>query len=207
MKSRPIIMRADEVLAILDGRKTQFRRPVKWPVVSACDGSKRRVYTERDIAEMNERLETRQRHPSHQFCPHGQPGDRLWVRETWADIRKMGFDKDLFPLGAGYRADCKSVESLEIAKGYGVRWRPSVHMPRWASRITLEIVRVRMERVQDITEQDLQAEGCRGGHGSIPGYGFSATPREHFRHNWQSTHGIWDANPWVWVVEFRRVKS
>ena len=154
MKSRPIIMRAAEVRAILDGRKTQLRRPVKWPVLSACDGSKRRVYGEREIAEMNKLLETRQRHPSHQFCPHGQPGDRLWVRETWR--------KDAVGTAAEYRA---TVDALDWALS---RWRPSVHMPRWASRITLEIVRVRVERVQEIPRCDA-------------------------------------TNPWVWVVEFRRV--
>ena len=211
MKSRPIIMRADEVCAIIDGRKTQFRRPVKWPVLSTCDGSKRRVYTEQDVVEMNKLLESRQRHPSHQFCPHGQPGDRLWVRETWADVRKMGFDKDLFPLGAGYRADCKSVASLEIAKGYGVRWRPSVHMPRWASRITLEIVRVRVERVQEISDQDAIHEGIERSQGAWASYDKIMNrymgASNSFRSLWQSTHGTWDANPWVWVVEFRRVEK
>lgn len=200
MKSRPIIMRADEARAILDNRKTQFRRPVKWPVLSACDGSKRRVYTERDAAEMNERLETRQRHPSHQFCPHGQPGDQLWVRETWRQF-DAGIEcacyVDCFcrryhgkPI---YRADSDSED----------KWRPSVHMPRWASRITLEIVCVRVERVQEITNEDCWNEGM-----SDQTNPQLKANRKWFSELWENTHGkeAWTSNPWVWVVEFRRTK-
>lgn len=196
MKSRPIIMRADEVRAIIDGRKTQLRRPVKWPVLSACDGSKRRVYTERDIAEMNERLETRQRHPSHQFCPHGQLGDRLWVRETWR--------MDAVGAASEYRATTSALME------YIAPWRSPIHMPRRASRITLEIVRVRVERVQDITEEDAKAEGVKIGEDrshSFAEHGLPYRPhRDAFPDLWQSIYGNWDFNPWVWVVEFRRTK-
>ena len=84
---------------------------------------------------------------------------------------------------------------------------PSIHMPRWASRITLEITDVRVARLQQLNDIDAAAEGCKGGHGSIPGYMYSACPREHFAHVWQSIYGqeSWDSNPWVWVVEFKKL--
>ena len=84
------------------------------------------------------------------------------------------------------------------------RWRPAIHMPKWAARIWLDITGVRVERLQQITEADCRAEGAHGGHGSIPGYGYSATPLEHFQHIWTSTGGDWAANPWCWVIDFKR---
>ena len=82
-------------------------------------------------------------------------------------------------------------------------------MPRWASRITLEIVNVRVERLQDISEADAIAEGTPGGHGAIQGYGYNGTPSEHYRSLWESINGpgSWDSNPWVWVVAFTRLES
>jgi len=87
------------------------------------------------------------------------------------------------------------------------RWRPSIHMPRWACRLVLEIVSVRVERLQDISDAECIAEGCPGGHGAIPGYGYNATPYEHYRWLWESINGAgsWAANPWVWCITFRRV--
>ena len=81
-------------------------------------------------------------------------------------------------------------------------------MPRWASRITLEIASVRVERLNDISEADCIAEGCAGGHGAIPGYAYAATPFEHYRALWESINGTgsWDMNPWVFVIEFRMVQ-
>jgi len=104
-----------------------------------------------------------------------------------------------------------SIKGHSVLAGYEqshARWRPSIHMPRWASRLSLDIVSVRVERLQDISEEDARAEGCSGGHDSIPGYAFSATPREHFRHLWGSINGAesWDANPWVWVISFKRTE-
>ena len=190
MKERPILFSGPMVRAILDGRKTQTRRPVKpQPIPFGLDN---RPW-----------MPVGGVHQDRWLCPIGQPGDRLWVRETWrqfdAGIECACYDECFCRRHRGkpiYRADCDSED----------KWRPSIHMPRWASRITLEITRVWVERVQDITEEDAKAEGCCGGHSSIPGYAFSATPREHFRHIWQSIYGTWDANPWVWAVEFRRTK-
>ncbi|WP_287915916.1 hypothetical protein [Comamonas sp.] len=87
------------------------------------------------------------------------------------------------------------------------RWRPSIHMPKAFARIRLEITGVRVERLQQITEADCIAEGAPGGHGSIPGYPYSATPLEHLRHIWESTGGDWAANPWVWVIDFKTIST
>ena len=189
MKYRPIIMRADEVRAILDGRKTQFRRPIKpQPVLTGFPGPHWPEHPRKPWMPVGGVYQDQWQ------CPHGQPGDRLWVRETWR--------KGAVGTAAEYWA---TVDALDWALS---RWSPSVHMPRWASRITLEIVRVRVERVQDITEEDAINEGCVRElklDGSIAwGVGLIEA-REEFRNLWQSIHGTWDANPWVWVVEFRRV--
>lgn len=203
MKERPINLKADEVRAILAGRKTQFRRALKWPLLSKSDGSKKRMLVEADAPLLVEILkENTKQHPHLQFCPFGQPGDRLWVRECWADVRGMGFERHLFPLGAAYRADCTDAGSLRIAKDYGAIWSSSVHMPRELSRITLEVVSVREERLQDISPDDCRAEGQPHGNNDIGvRYGFGR--------QWQVVHGpgSWDANPWVWAVEFRKLEG
>jgi len=192
VKERPSIMRAEEVRAILAGRKTQFRRVVK---------------TQPDAGQFPEET-------GGLYCPYGQPRDRLWVRECWADVRGMGFEPGLFPLGAAYRADCTSADSLRIAKEYGAIWSPSIHMPRKLSRITLEIASVRVERLQDISEEDAKAEGAENGFYDGPCWEPSDDPscighRDGFCIDWQSIHGpdSWDENPWVWVVEFKVVKG
>lgn len=121
--------------------------------------------------------------PDNYVCPYGQSCDRLWVRETFWQPRDKSetlFKADGAILGCG-------------------KWKPSIHMPRWASRITLEIVSVRVERLNDISEQDARAEGAP----PLDATGY----RGGFFHLWQSINGhdSLDANPWVWVVEFRRL--
>ena len=146
-----------------------------------------------------------------QFSPYGQPGDRLWVRETWQHANSPHG-----PYEPGctcfYRADYwDDPHGMDGEKSPEGKYRariPSIHMPRAASRINLEVVHVRVEKLQDISEADAIAEGAPGGHGSIPGYIYAATPHEHYRHIWESINGAgsWDKNPWVWVVEFKRVE-
>jgi hypothetical protein len=136
-------------------------------------------------------------------CPYGVPGDRLWVRETWGE---GGMTKPGDP--ASYAADWPDAGAIR-------KWRPSIHMPRWASRIDLEVTAVRVERLQAITEEDARAEGAahriaRGGDlsGALEG----ETPIQHvahFRDLWDSINGErtpWASNPWVWVVSFKRVR-
>lgn len=149
MKERPIIFNADMVRAILGGRKTQERRPVKYDIAGRVRRA-RRCWHPEDPNAFN-------------ACPHGMPGDRLWV----------------------------------------------LNMPRWASRITLEITAVRVERVQDITEGDAKSEGFQRDFKPDESLGWGAglvEARYMFAEVWQSIYGTWDANPWVWVIEFRRIQ-
>jgi hypothetical protein len=163
-------------------------------------------------------------------CPYGCPGDRLWVRENFF-LAPFGSGHDCNitdKLGQrrtiGYTAsmDC---ESVRCAEEYGVKQSPPIHMPRWASRITLEITDIRVERLNDISEEDAKAEGvdrdfspCDPEDREDPrevgyptatamAYMESIRHRLWFKSLWESIHGpvSWDANPWVWVVGFRRV--
>lgn len=174
MRDLPILFSAPMVRAILDGSKTQTRR-----VAKEFDGL-------RDLDKILARF------PNQNGCRYGQPGDRLWVRETWAEHPDYPDARR-----AIYRADAGSEYDAE-------RWRPSIHMPRWACRIELEVTGVRVERLQSISEADARAEGVEGD--SHPG-AFVGTCRGNFARLWESINGAgsWDANPWVWVVEFRRV--
>lgn len=142
-------------------------------------------------------------------CPYGVPGDRLYVRETWSassetqPIHRPCPDSKLW-----YRADNDRPTWAET------KWKPSIHMPRWASRITLEVKRVWVERVQEISEADAIAEGCpHSGRGTLNSYGAEIleTCHEWFIRNWNSINAAngygWDANPWCWCVEIERVEA
>ena len=188
MKERPILFSGDMVRAILDGRKTQTRRPAKFAWSGSAD----------------ELMHQSRFDPAYR-CPIGQPGDRLWVRETWAPHADM-------PRCAIYRCD-RGGDYQDTATD-DFRWRPSIHMPRWASRITLEIVRVSVERVQDITPENCRADGIQVPRcccepcamGSAICTADAGVYVEAFRDLWRSIYGTWSDNPWVWAVEFRRVK-
>jgi hypothetical protein len=209
-KERPILFSAPMVRAILDGSKTQTRRVVKWPAWAQPHPE---VFA-RDLRDGQEVWYVPgDDQPSKVMrCPYGQPGDRLWVRETFLHVTKM--ENECFVVdGDGnyveetwYRADQKaysyhpdgSEESTE-----NIPWKPSIHMPRWASRITLEITGVRVEHLQDISDEDSLSEGVYPtSTGLYPG-----SPRAAYQKLWEQLHGLgsWDANPWVWVVEFRRL--
>lgn len=221
-KERPILFSAPMVRALLDGRETQTRRVVKpqyacQRVTWGCRGGQGFGFFfsghEGDDDGVNGFIK----------CPYGQPGDRLWVRETWA-VKQLG-SKPMPPVQ--YRADYKGPYS-EI-RPFGnpdYKWRPSIHMPRWASRITLEIVSVRVERVKDISEEDAKAEGVErftkdgklmkfwagdpSENKDVPPCTWQDMPRsarEAYAALWDSINGAgsWASNPWCWVLEFRRV--
>lgn len=181
MRERPILFNGAMVRAILEGRKTVTRRVVSSKAALDCLAA---GFDPEYLA-----------HPeNYGFCPFGQPGDRLWIRETFRDARTAGAGRVL------YKA------SGDVACG----WKPSIHMPRECSRILLEITAVRVERLQDITYEQAVAEGVHRHHRM-----WSATdeggvcrkyPEPAFRDLWVSTGGDWDANPWVWVVEFKRAE-
>ncbi len=203
MKERPILFRAPMVNAILEGRKTQTRRVLDWPTLhdSVClDFEHDQVIGE--LGEHGEVLDVKMRY---------RPGDRLWVRETWRQcIRPHPTRRSAGAEGILYRAD----DSFRVQrapggydKGYGGRWKPSIHMPRWASRITLEVTDVRVERLQDISEDDCDAEGVDRSHGG--GEWGEESLIEDFMSLWNSINGpdAWEADPWVWVVGFERLSG
>jgi hypothetical protein len=200
IKERPILFSAPMVRAILEGRKTVTRRPVKFPFIDrafGCELSGNEIGPE----------EIRNN------CPYGVPGQRLWVRETFVDLRGTGVEHRPDPNGPlqryAYAADCRpGSHSDDARKDFGLKYKPSIHMPRAACRILLEITDVRVERLQDISRADIRAEGllCPP---ELASDDVSPNYRDWYpaawRELWESTGGDWETNPWVWVVEFKRV--
>ena len=214
VKERPIMFSAPMVRAILEGRKTVTRRALNAQAL-------KNIGYGVQLGECHELPTEGPLHPNsvdyyNDFCPFGQPGDRLWVRESWtADAQVDAVaPRDLsqgepihYPADRGVR----QTGCAMITPGKG---RPSIHMPRWASRILLEITDVRVERLQDISDEQAKAEGVRlytdhaelGDWWHVEGIDtYSADPRKSFELLWSSVGGDWGANPWVWVVSFRRV--
>ncbi len=215
---KPMLFRAPLVRAILDGHKTVTRRVVKAPIPS--NALRIRAYRNRignqvfgPVIGQSEKL-GEITELSGIKCPYGQPGERIWVRETWyCDHFEVMRGPYLKPndLDVGEAINdgtlVYAADGLTPYEADQPIWKPSIHMPRWASRILLEITDVRVERLHAITNEQCVAEGARGGHGSIPGYIYNATAQEHFRYIWESTGGDYFANPWVWVIEFKQVKQ
>lgn len=220
VKERPILFSGPMVRAILEGRKTQTRRVIKPQPESrpgiACarllfkcrDGKTPLVDTAAEEAGF--------------MCPYGQSGDRLWVRETWA----VGARPDPFEGcrdGIEYRADEIGLDDLDELPLYSPEppdgfewdsvpsgWRPSIFMPRWASRIDLEITDVRVERLQEISPGDAFDEGFKG---DVDGGAFIGSEERipRFRDGWDKLNAKrgfgWDTNPWVWVLTFKRIQA
>ncbi|EMK8059126.1 ASCH domain-containing protein [Escherichia albertii] len=230
MKERGMIFNSEMVRAILDGRKTQTRRIIKNQREGVCWGVKP-AQNPRCAGHTHDWwLPTgTQPYAALPACPHGSIGDRIWVRETWATLGNedgccvdwndnlcKGDKKSAARI---YRASCEQKPGdyglwsipddadwkphTENEEFEGA-WRPSIHMPRWASRILLEITDVRVERLNDISECDAKAEGAPTectliGDKHYPG----------FRSLWKSIYGndSWQASPWVWVIEFKRIQE
>ena len=217
MKERPIIFSAPMVRAILEGRKTVTRRVVK-PQPSPGHEWAGWCVSSTTKADEGKAVWAVGRSPylidAHRVrCPYGQPGDRLWVRETHAIVPRTayrcseGVQQVLRPYDVNDAAIFR--EGFDRCSG-GIRWRPSIHMPRWASRITLEITGVRVERLQDITEDDALAEGVDpANEPSELRWQHYAPHAVAFRNLWESINGAgsWGDNPFVWVVEFKRVAA
>lgn len=190
MKEKPILFAGEMVRAILEGRKTQTRRVMKiQPKYSDCALSRLADTTDRErrkhidklhwVRLSDDRLNVVYDDNRYFRCPYGLSGDRLWVRETFTVMGGLSF----------YRADG------EMSSDDKKPWTPSIHMPRWASRIDLLIKNIRVERLQDISEKDAKAEGVD----SV----------SEFIELWESINrgDSWGLNPWVWVVEFEKVKG
>ncbi|MGF6438133.1 hypothetical protein [Kosakonia sp. 1610] len=223
MKERPMIFNAEMVRAILDGRKTQTRRIMK-PQPTPCTLQKGGHWWPSNVFKTMLHIEEEMQNGKGGWgglvgdaCHFGDVGDRIWVRETFA-----AFDADWkFP---GRPHDLKDgpwpnviypASRSEVPPG---TLRPSIHMPRWASRITLEITGVRVERLQNISDEDVDAEGFAGDYptSALPEL-FPGEPsdwshlsmRDCYGVLWQSIYGedSWQANPWVWVIEFKRIEG
>ena len=209
MKERPILFSGDMVRAILEGRKTQTRRVIKpqpsmdgmelFTILSTTGPKKDEG--KHHWAMMDEKRISFKHDDKELFSsPYGYKGDRLWVRETWAE--KSG---KLAPYCSNiqYRADGDDLV-------WALKWKPSIHMPRWASRITLEVLDVRVERVQEISDIEAMAEGIHTGVCHKMGMQ-NAGSRNEFSALWDRINfkrGFgWGKNPWVWVVEFRRIEQ
>ncbi len=191
MTERPILFSGPMVRAILAGQKTQTRRVCTPDWLRCLDPSDA---TDRACAIAQ--------------CPYGYPGDRLWVRETFASF--YGSSVPIKPSDASYvvlrdggqvlrdRSYRPPLASYAPRAFDGIRWRPSIHMPRWASRIDLAVESVRLERLQAITEDDARAEG-------VEALGARQDFRGAFISLWESINGErapWESDPWVWVVSF-----
>jgi hypothetical protein len=227
VKERPILFSAPMVRALLAGTKTQTRRTVRMPedVGEVCiDPGGTDVFGPGPYLKVYPRDHREAMHPRIR-CPYGYPGDRLWVRETHARFSVgEGIDTPV-PECVAYRATCDDDGGFDYSNGRGeamrlrvTKWTPAIHMFRWASRITLEIGEVRVQRLQDITEADARAEGV--------------TSRAAYAELWEGINGKrrtrveeidesgptgrwrtvidrsagWAANPWVWAVGFERVE-
>lgn len=198
MKERPILFKGEMVRAILNGSKSQTRRAMKPQPPEFVrvrlggnslehhffddgrDGEVARNWPDRNIFSL---------------CPHGKTGDHLWVRETWKNSANVQPPIDEPYI---YAADLGPNGAMKWA----ATWKPSIHMPRAASRITLEITGVRVEKLQDISRGDAMAEGC-----PFPNMQDGEDPRQWYADLWESINGVdsWNANPWVWCISFRRV--
>jgi hypothetical protein len=213
MKERPIIFSGTMVRAILEGRKTQTRRIVKpqpeghhwerlpgykafWTSLACSDG----IWW-----KLNHRIPQNTDEERHFRCPYGQPGDRLWVRESfyacerdhWPDLPSVPANNGRIYFHANF--DRSAPGPL----------RPSIHMPRWASRILLEVTDVRVERLQEISDEDAAAEGAGlrncGVMDTLDGPEQLKSYRTGFVYLWRDIHGAesWAENPWVWAISFK----
>ncbi|MCI8903507.1 MAG: hypothetical protein HFE70_04750 [Enterobacter sp.] len=183
---RGMIFNGEMVRAILDGRKTQTRRVIKDCTVGRDQISKFIQIGKKFIGCYPEDVPELIR----ECCPYGVPGDRIWVRETFCSVPHHEEP-----------AGCSALLYAADGNGPYGKWTPSIHMPRWASRILLEITDVRVERLNDISEEDARSEGISGSS--------ARDIKEAYAALWRSIYGSdsWQANPWVWVIVFKRIEG
>ncbi|WP_372362854.1 hypothetical protein ACCQ10_09160 [Xanthomonas sp. NCPPB 1325] len=219
MRERPILFNGAMVRAILSGTKSQTRRVVKMPPgFDFIGGSGDDLNDPANWGAEDEdaRWWALAAGPGTDHvlpCPFGKPGDRLWVRETWMDLTGTGVEHYDMETGKrtryAYGAESpKGSASDEARKDFGLKWRPSIHMPRKACRLVLDITDVRVERLHAISEADALAEGAMewAGEQNTPIRDLNTgDERIAFKALWRSTGGDWDANPWVWVIGFKVV--
>ena len=210
MKERPILFSGPMVRALLDGKKTQTRRII----------TPAHLYTSMPVEEVFAKMTQELRDMAVGWCRHGKPGDRLWVKETFSPAPKHEPKFAAVVADFIYRADYeyREPDRSVIAPHH---WKPSIFCTRKASRITLEVTSVRVERLNKISEADAKAEGIESGRASqLCGVSFRdysqrlrdpfedfASPVDSYRSLWESINGAgsWDANPYVWAITFKRI--
>ena len=220
MTEHPILFSAPMVRAILSGQKTQTRRLVKWrnvaPGLNLGFSGLWAVETPAGWVLESESRTSSEWRCDPTPCKYGRAGDRMWGRETVFINHYMGLQTPVEE-----RADCelwyRATDEKDLMAGEdaeGIRWTPSIHMPRWTARLLLDLLQVRVERLQSISREDAIAEGIvqlkDGGYGLPAGDHYhSSDPRQSYFSLWEAINGPGsvEANPWVWVVEFRRVQS
>ena len=217
-RERPILMSDAMVRAILDGRKTVTRRMIG---LDTLTGSETRGYdwTWRGQAPVRSIAQQR-RHPCgcwqdmrdadfRALCPYGVPGDLLYVREAWQGWTRTSYENDEWDIWepSDIQPDPDATEYRATSKSRPPRWRPSIHLPKRLARLWLEVVSVRAERLQEITEEDAARERVDWAHKSS----LTPSPLAEFARLWDALNGkrpgaSWSDNPFVWRVEFRRVE-
>lgn len=230
IKERPILFSGEMVRAILEGRKTQTRRILKpqiWNEAENTPGGCGYAWHPKGKTASSFAWKTTEQaladYLAARYCPYGKPGDRLWVREAWGSADKFYqcHENDV-PSVVAYRADRSAIQydaksprqipDWDIAQWNWdkVKWKPSIHMPRWVSRITLEITSIRVERLQDITQAGCMAEGCPETYWNELATSGERDPFLWFTERWDAINGKkapWESNPWVWVITFKRMES
>ena len=235
MKKTPIIMTGESVRGINGDRKTQTRRVIKGFDIEGPNNPNKSIFDVNKNGKWVAAFGDDGHGNFEQFCPYGKKGDRLWVREAWRPHDPELFDvkpseiPDLVPMvdciSVLYKSDLdgmKSFESSNVAKD--IKWKSSMFMPRWASRIDLELTEVRIERVQDISKEDAVAEGLYewiNEKNGLTYYGqqladvWELDPRVTYKRLWNEINGrprkdgidiSWTANPWVWVLGFKEIE-
>ncbi len=215
MKETGLMFKAPLVRAILSGQKTQTRRLVE-PQPAPRQGMVNAAYCGHPTIWLPDGPVDAETDPAKEWsCPFGKLGDRIYVRETVRSCRAyevqgyppsewgnkpIWFEADGAPPGA--------------ASAWATKATPAIHMPKWSARIWLEITGVRVERLQSISEADARSEGitdggcmCCGNPEPCDCATPSPSSRESFAHLWESTGGDWAANPWVWVIDFKRIEK
>lgn len=206
---KPILFSTPMVQAILDGRKTQTRRAIKYDFESVYSAASQQGIMDKVCQYGELPSDAIEWYAKNIAKPKYQPGDVLWVRETFCEVP---YEHNHVPIKGGYITIPKYAYKADSERDYTGIWKPSIHMPREAARIFLRVKTVRVERLQDITPKDAWDEGCRIGN-SFPWEEHIPELQQQCRdilfiQLWDSLNAKrgygWDANPWVWVIEFER---
>ena len=212
MKVKPMIFNTEMVLALLNGRKAQTRRPIN----ISDDWELKDQHICRMITPKPGRwgvMKHRALYDSeyeHQVIPApAMPGDLIYVRETFSIVPRTAYSQSTGVqqlLRPDHNHDAAIYRAGFDRSSGSLRWKPSIHMPRWASRLTLKVTGVRVERVQDISKADAEAEGFK--LPPVDGQGFSVGAKTNFRHAWEQIYGeSWERNDWVWVIDFEVIRQ